>query len=316
MNNINLSVGQKVNGYELTKYIGTDYFSIVWQARCPDKGDIALKFYKTERGEDDKGRFMRENECLHKLAGCSNVISPYSKMLKVNDTPCFALELADNNLRAFLQKNQQLPIKKKLLLFKEMCLGILAAHKKGIVHRDLHEENIFIKYDAGEPHAKVADFGRARDFSLESKTVSENPLGRIEISPPEVMFQVVNSESDIPEQALIDIYSLGINLRTMLVSHPINYQIYFIQCAENKKNYIHGSAASSTRRIKAYRNCINSFDEGWIEQTLHVKLDIDIGVNNDINGLIYKLTFRDYKRREKDLDAVIKRLDVIIGGIT
>src|SRR5579859_381154 len=84
--------------------------------------------------------------------------------------------------------------------FIHVCRGLSAAHKKGVIHRDLKPGNIFLCDDGV---AKVLDFGMSKLASAESLTQTGYTLGTPEYMAPE---QCIGAQVE----PRTDIYALGV----------------------------------------------------------------------------------------------------------
>jgi serine/threonine-protein kinase len=85
-------------------------------------------------------------------------------------------------------------------VFTDVCRALHAAHKKGVVHRDLKPGNIFLCEDGV---AKVLDFGMSKLASAESLTQAGYTLGTPEYMAPE---QCIGAQVE----SRTDIYALGV----------------------------------------------------------------------------------------------------------
>jgi serine/threonine protein kinase len=85
-------------------------------------------------------------------------------------------------------------------VFIDVCRALHAAHKKGVVHRDLKPGNIFLCEDGV---AKVLDFGMSKLASAESLTQAGYTLGTPEYMAPE---QCIGAQVE----SRTDIYALGV----------------------------------------------------------------------------------------------------------
>lgn len=80
--------------------------------------------------------------------------------------------LEGETLRTLLLRGP-VPVRRALEIAREVAEGLAAAHEKGIVHREVKPENVFLTKDG---HAKVLDFGLARhETALRSEEDSSSP---------------------------------------------------------------------------------------------------------------------------------------------
>ncbi len=110
------------------------------------------------------------------------------------------------NLKSFIKRAKRLDIGTAVSLAKEICEGLAAAHKLGVVHRDLKSSNIMIDK---EGEARIMDFGIARSAESKKLTGEGKVVGTPQYMSPE---QVSGEELDRRS----DIYSFGIILYEML----------------------------------------------------------------------------------------------------
>src|SRR5439155_26985666 len=114
----------------------------------------------------------------------------------------------------------QLPLRKRLELFIQVCRAVQHAHQKGIIHRDLKPSNILVTEQEGMAVPKVIDFGIAKaiEEGLDEHgglTSMNQFLGTPAYMSPE---QVQFGGRDIDTRS--DIYSLGVILYELLTGQP------------------------------------------------------------------------------------------------
>lgn len=114
------------------------------------------------------------------------------------------------DLFTLLQENV-LTIDYKLMLFRQILMGIAQLHQNGIFHRDIKPENILIFLEEGVPIVKICDFGLATTV-LKSR---DSNCGTERYMAPEVL----QGQPYSPQRA--DIWSLGVLLFTMLANCSI-----------------------------------------------------------------------------------------------
>ncbi|KUM40649.1 Stk1 family PASTA domain-containing Ser/Thr kinase [Arthrobacter sp. EpRS71] len=109
-----------------------------------------------------------------------------------------------HTLRDTLSEQGPLPPRLALALIDPVIEGLAAAHRAGLIHRDVKPENVLI---ADDGRIKVGDFGLARAISANTSTGAL--IGTVAYLAPELVLGQ-------PADARSDIYSAGIMLYEML----------------------------------------------------------------------------------------------------
>ena len=108
-------------------------------------------------------------------------------------------------LRELLREQKRLTVPQTISIMDAVLSGLAAAHRAGIIHRDVKPENVLLAEDG---RIKIGDFGLARATSANTATGAQL-MGTIAYLAPEL---VTRGTAD----ARSDIYSLGIMLYEML----------------------------------------------------------------------------------------------------
>src|SRR5918997_2054230 len=199
--------------YELLALVGSGGMAEVYLARdvVLDR-EVALKLLKTRYTEDEEfvARFRREAKSAAAIA--SPYVVPIFDQGKTEDgTYYIAMEyIPGGTLKDRIRTTGALPPRIATEVGMQAAQALQAAHKKGIVHRDVKPDNILYA-EAG--HVKVVDFGIAR--AAEATTISNigDILGSAKyMSPEQAAGERVGPESDL--------YSLGVVLYEMLTGQP------------------------------------------------------------------------------------------------
>lgn len=114
-------------------------------------------------------------------------------------------------LHKLLRREGTLPVKRAIVLLRQIADGVEAAHEIGILHRDLKPANIFLlRKGKGDGFIKVGDFGLAKivsatvtDFSSNAAPASRGIIGTPEFMAPEQM------QPEVGVDTRADIYALG-----------------------------------------------------------------------------------------------------------
>jgi serine/threonine protein kinase len=200
-------VGQDFAGYRLRAVLGRGGMSVVYEAENVRLGNtIALKVLAPELSTDDafRARFLKESRLAASL-NHPNVIpiydtGPYEDLLYI------AMRyVAGSDLRTVLDRHERISPGQALLLIGQAARALDAAHRLGLVHRDVKPANVLIERGAdGDPdHVYVADFGLTKHtLSRSGLTATGQLLGTIDyIAPEQIQGKPVDGRADI--------YSLG-----------------------------------------------------------------------------------------------------------
>ncbi len=169
---------------------------------------VAVKVMHPGLGDDEEfaSRFVGEARSAARLSH-PNVVAVYDQG---NDdgTVFLAMELiAGHTLRDTIGKEAPMSPSKALALLEPVVSALAAAHRAGLVHRDVKPENVLI---ADDGRVKVADFGLAKAVSANTKHTATGVLiGTVSYIAPEL---VVEGRSD----ARADVYAVGVILYELL----------------------------------------------------------------------------------------------------
>lgn len=168
---------------------------------------VALKVMHGHLSDDSvfQSRFIQEARAAARLAD-PHVVNVFDQG-QDGDMAYLVMEyLPGITLRELLREQRRLTIAQTITIMDAVVSGLAAAHRAGIVHRDVKPENVLLAEDG---RIKIGDFGLARATTANTATGSQL-LGTIAYLAPEL---VTRGTAD----ARSDIYSLGIMLYEMLV---------------------------------------------------------------------------------------------------
>jgi serine/threonine-protein kinase len=150
-------------------------------------------------------RFDREAKTIARLSH-PNVVAVYDTG-DHQGLPYLVMEyVPGHTLRDELAQRGRLPVAEALTVAQALLSAVAAAHRAGLVHRDVKPENVLISDDGT---VKVADFGLAQ--AVEAST--EDPDGQLMATVAYVAPELVTDGRADPRS---DVYSAGIVLFEML----------------------------------------------------------------------------------------------------
>ncbi|MDF1841297.1 MAG: protein kinase [Rubripirellula sp.] len=169
--------------------------------------DVALKFMNTKYAStlESRRRFVEEARSMaavhHDNVATIFEVGVHQKM------PFIAMELLKGKpLNVLIKEKERFDYREVMQTAKEVCKGLAAAHKNGIVHRDIKPGNIWIEVPSGR--AKILDFGLA----IANVIPDGSPRGAAVGSPGYLAPEQARND---PVDDRTDLYSLGVVLYQM-----------------------------------------------------------------------------------------------------
>jgi serine/threonine-protein kinase len=194
--------------YQILKELGRGGMGLVFQAYDKQlKEQVAIKILSPLLSSDPDAleRLKREVSSARRITH-PNVIRIHD-ISELNGLHFISMEYFEGiTLKDYIKKTGSLSLMQAFNLASQICDALEAAHRQGVIHRDLKSQNIII---GPTNHVKIIDFGLARSENVEGLTATGLIMGTPEYMAPE---QVAGKTVD--ERA--DIYSLGIILYEML----------------------------------------------------------------------------------------------------
>src|SRR5262245_45134843 len=212
-----LSVGDRLGRFEILGSLGAGGMGEVYRARDPQlKRDVAIKVLPPSLLDrtDRRRRFEQEARAAGGL-NHPNILAVFEVGIE-GTTPYIVTELLEGGTLRERIGNRALSARKAAEYAAQIASGLAAAHERGVVHRDIKPDNIFVTTDG---RIKILDFGLAKladgDPSNETETVSIDGVARTPVigtvaymSPEQALGQRIDHRTDL--------FSLGVVLYEML----------------------------------------------------------------------------------------------------
>jgi eukaryotic-like serine/threonine-protein kinase len=193
--------------YRIIRKLGAGGMADVYLAEDQELGRrVAIKILNDRHAADDSfiERFRREAK---NAAGLShpNIVSIYDRG-EAEGTYYIAMEFLDGrSLKELIVARGPAPVKIAVDYARQILAAVGAAHRHGIVHRDIKPHNVLV---GGEGRLKVTDFGIARSGASQMTEVG-SIIGTAQYLSPE-------QARGAPVDQTSDLYSVGVVLYEML----------------------------------------------------------------------------------------------------
>lgn len=200
------------NRYVIKEKIGSGGMGEVYRALDRElSNEVALKLLKSKyvHNQEMVQRFKREVTLARKVHH-ENVVHLYD-FEKIENHLYISMEFFHSrDLKAIIRSKKILLVEEIIPLMTQTCRGLWAAHRRGIVHRDIKPQNILIN---DEGIVKLVDFGIATVMESAMESNSEFVVGTPDYMSPE-------QAKGEPTDPRSDIYSMGTILYECCTGKP------------------------------------------------------------------------------------------------
>ncbi|MFN2530175.1 MAG: protein kinase [Pyrinomonadaceae bacterium] len=204
--------GEKIGSYEILSFISRGGMGEVYLAqdrRLSRKVALKLLPNSFTRDSDRLRRFEQEARAASAL-NHPNIITIY-EIRQVGSTHAIATEFVEGQTLRQRLNGSALTVGEALTISIQIADALSAAHKAGIIHRDIKPDNIMLRPDG---YVKVLDFGLAKlSEQAPASIAAEAPTRQVRTGSGIVMgtagYMSPEQARGIPVDSRSDIFSLG-----------------------------------------------------------------------------------------------------------
>lgn len=191
--------------YQVRGFIGRGAVARVYLAQdLETREPVAVKVLDTMAHKDREARerFLREASAAAAVEH-PNIVKVFDTGERGDGAPYLVMEyLFGESLGAYLRREKKMHAKLAVPLLARVASALAAAHAKGVIHRDVKPDNLYLIGEPGEAYdVRLLDFGMAR-LRKSTMTAAGMTVGTAEYMAPE------QGLSD-PVDARTDVYGLG-----------------------------------------------------------------------------------------------------------
>lgn len=204
-----MELPDRIGRYEIRRLIGRGGMGQVFVGWDEELGrEVAIKMMLPLEQRAARSRLVREARAAAAVRH-PNVATIHEVGTTDEDVPYIVMELCEGETLTSKIRRGDVDLRKWFAIAIQLAAGIAAAHRAGVLHRDIKSSNIFIESDG---LVKILDFGLARSFladpgelTVDAPTTESSVLGTTPYLSPE---QAAGGEPDIRS----DLFATGVVL--------------------------------------------------------------------------------------------------------
>ena len=205
-------IGDVLDHYRVLELVGRGAMGVVYKALDLNLDrPVAIKVMSAEsRNDPDFVERFRQEARLQAALNHPNVALLFDYFVH-DGAPVAVMEFIDGeSLEQLIRRRGAIPAHESIPLFKQALRGVAAAHRAGIIHRDLKAANLMITRD---DVVKVMDFGIAKRQGAMGATKASTSIGSpLYMAPEQILGRAVDCRTDV--------YALGVTLYQLLSGQP------------------------------------------------------------------------------------------------
>ena len=244
--------------------------------------EVALKMIRPEFAKEDEANMQRFHREATAAAGLfhPNIVTLYSSG-EEKGQHYLELEYVDGpSAESLVKKKGKQSVAIAVRIVKDVARGLLEAHSKNIVHRDIKPDNILLSSDG---NAKIADIGLAKGYGegVDRETMMmQLTQGGMAVGTPHYMSPEQCEAAELDGTS--DIYSLGCTFYYLLTGEP---------------------PFPGDDIINVMREHLLGFPQDLRERNENV--------SDELNGIIVKMMDKIPDKRYPSMSALIEDLDLL-----
>ena len=200
-------IGQTISHYKIVEKLGEGGMGIVYKAQDTKLDrEVAIKFLPRHIAADSKERDRFTIEAKAAAALNHPNIATIHAIEEADGETFIVMEYIDGMMLTEAIAKGLVTTDNQTTYVTQIAEGLHAAHKKGVVHRDIKSSNIMV---TREGQTKIMDFGLAKIYGAAQLTRAGTTVGTAAYMSPE---QIQGNEVDQRS----DIWSLGVVLYEMI----------------------------------------------------------------------------------------------------
>jgi serine/threonine protein kinase len=205
-------IGDLIVHYRVLELVGRGAMGVVYKALDLNLDrPVAIKVMSAEaRNDPDFVERFRQEARMQGALNHPNVALLFDYFVH-DGAPVAVMEFIDGeSLEQLIRRRGPIPAHESIPIFRQALRGVAAAHRAGIIHRDLKAANLMITKDG---IVKVMDFGIAKRQGATSATKASTSIGSpLYMAPEQILGRAVDCRTDV--------YALGITLYQLLSGQP------------------------------------------------------------------------------------------------
>ncbi|WP_181771524.1 serine/threonine-protein kinase [Amycolatopsis pittospori] len=198
--------------FDLIEPVGGGSMGTVWRARDDNlERTVAVKELLLPHGQGEEKSDEAKNRALREARIAARLVHPHAitvfGVIDEQDRPWIIMEYLPSTSLADKLREGPMEVDDVIRLAIQLCSALAAAHRAGIVHRDIKPGNVLLGEDDGT--VKITDFGISRAMG----DVQLTATGEISGTPAFLAPEVARGED---ATFASDVFSLGATLYTAL----------------------------------------------------------------------------------------------------